>query len=207
MRCLNRILSEKNGMTIMEVIIALVLLSIVGMAIFSFMEYGIVSFRYSNEKVDEMAVLRKAAYTVSDEVRNAFKAEVNDFGDALVLNPADLTDRIYHNGIMVVHDNGSVQRNLTSDIVTDAQFTIVKKNDKYILELTLESDKTDIVTEILLNNITVEGDPSTDTTVDIADQLLLMHRIRISFGLLRMKHCVISRNAIHLISSTYLTLW
>lgn len=172
MRCLNRILSEKNGMTIMEVIIALVLLSIVGMAIFSFMEYGIVSFRYSNEKVDEMAVLRKAAYTVSDEVRNAFKAEVNDFGDALVLNPADLTDRIYHNGIMVVHDNGSVQRNLTSDIVTDAQFTIVKKNDKYILELTLESDKTDIVTEILLNNITVEGDPSTDTTVDIADSVI-----------------------------------
>jgi prepilin-type N-terminal cleavage/methylation domain-containing protein len=64
-------LRNNKGFSMVEVIIVIGLFSIIALIVFNFMGFGLKSFSKSGEMVDDQAMVRLAANTLSDELRTA----------------------------------------------------------------------------------------------------------------------------------------
>ncbi len=143
-------LSKEDGLTLMEIIIAILILGIVMLAIFRFMDFGVDSVGFGVEQTEDQANLRLTTYRLEQTVRNARRFNlVSSVGDVA------LGEYIQVNANVLEHNDGVGTIPLSDDLITSTTYVLAEKNGKYLLELTVTGIEEVMVTEILLNNITV----------------------------------------------------
>ncbi len=149
-------LKNKKGFTMVELIIAIAIMSIVFAAIFRLMDFGVKSTAYGNEKADEQGQLRLVGLRVTDELRNVFKLDLTTSASASPGIAKANHFAIYQDTSGVVFENidTSTKTSLSGDLVTDIGFKVTEKNDKVVLLVKIDGLSESLETEVLLNNIT-----------------------------------------------------
>ncbi len=156
----------EKGLTLIEVILSIVIFSMVASLIFRFLDFGISSFSFGNEQIDENASLRMVALRITEESRNAFDVEVSD-----TVPIGDQSQYIYFDTVadaVVYNDSSTVSYLSPKDLLTDASFQIKAKTADevdgngvvtgtvtvgYVLAFELESENSALSSEVLLNNV------------------------------------------------------
>jgi prepilin-type N-terminal cleavage/methylation domain-containing protein len=145
-------ISDNRGLTLIEVVISISILTIVISIIFSFMDFSVRSFEAGVDQVDEQGALRITALKLTDELRNVFEIELKS-------NTQNITKSsyIYLDGSTLTLNQNSSVILLSEPVIQDINFELLINNDRYVLKFELMSKEKSISSEILLNNIQ-EGD-------------------------------------------------
>lgn len=159
-------IKSEDGFTLVEVILSIIILSIVILLIFNFMDFGIKTFTFGADMVDENANLRLSALKMTNKLRNAFDVEVTD-----TLPSGDQKQYFYcdtSNETLVYNDNGTEYQFSGNSDITSATFQIKEKTINevdgagnitavvsigYLLVFDIQGNNTSLTTEVLLNNV------------------------------------------------------
>ncbi len=117
-------LLNKKGFSIVEVLIGMALLSIIVLIVFNFLGFGLDVFNKTGEMIDDQAMVRLAANTLSDELRTSQNITVG------VASPETVT------GISVIYidsDSLVIDRDGGQDIgvsgISSITFTVDEDDD------------------------------------------------------------------------------
>lgn len=144
-------IKNKDGLTLVEIIVTIMIFSIVVGVIFSFMQFGLDSFDLSVKKADEVADLRMTSLEVTAELRNVFTVDILTTNPTPPFNPTDQFIYMDSNDI-ILYDQGT-SRVLSNSGLVDMNVNISVVNDKYVMNVSLDGEMSDFETDILLNNI------------------------------------------------------
>lgn len=148
---------QKNrGFTLIEVVVAMAILGIVTIMIFSLLGYNLNAFSQSSAAVDEQSSLRLAAYKLTNKLRNIGYIDLGNgsFADTSAIQAVSATDHF-----IFLSDDGLKDGDFSSiSSVSDAEiksvlFSLRESNEKYFLGITLSGSTDAYTTEVLLNNI------------------------------------------------------
>lgn len=148
---------QKNrGFTLIEVVVAMAILGIVTIMIFSLLGYNLNAFSQSSAAVDEQSSLRLAAYKLTNKLRNIGYIDLGNgsFADTSEIQAVSATDHF-----IFLSDDGLKDGDFSSiSSVSDAEiksvsFRLRESNEKYFLRITLSGSTDTYTTEVLLNNI------------------------------------------------------
>lgn len=145
-----------DGFTLMEVIITLAILSIVTIALFRFIDFGLVQFDAGVDMRDEQSNIRTTAYRIVSEVRNVRNVNVYE-SEAMDDDAIALEKKIYIDsaGQAIYYNDGTTDVLLSRGEIQSLDFSISDVDGKSVLTLELVSSQTgkSIETSVLLNNI------------------------------------------------------
>lgn len=145
-----------RGFTLIEVVVAMAILGIVTIMIFSLLGYNLNAFSQSSAAVDEQSSLRLAAYKLTNKLRNIGYIDLGNgsFADTSAIQAVSATDHF-----IFLSDDGLKDGDFSSiSSVSDAEiksvlFSLRGSNEKYFLGITLSGSTDTYTTEVLLNNI------------------------------------------------------
>ena len=146
------------GFTMTEVIITIAILSVVTLALFRFLSFGIDSFNLGIDTIEEQSELRMTAYRLVDHVRNI--RQVN-----MLTDPATYTlaEGIKYDGanqeIIYTDATGDILlsrgdiSSLALTIMDDA--AILNTEERAVLQIDIVGENKTFSTSVLLNNMYV----------------------------------------------------
>jgi prepilin-type N-terminal cleavage/methylation domain-containing protein len=146
-------IKNKDGFTLVEIIITLGILGIVLLFTSSFFAYGLRVYNTSENRVNSQFDVRAASDLILREVKNAHEIYVNE-----PEKPDDYHKIFLENNILkYVNPEGKVVSR-TSNNIDDIDFEIKKNKNKFILTFEINADlKTNsnfsIKSDVVLNNI------------------------------------------------------
>ncbi len=118
-------MKSNQGFTLLGIIVAIAIMSIVLALIFSIMGFGVKSFSYGSEEIKENADLRLTALKVTDKLRYAFDVRLSNAPPTGVQSQYIYCDTVNHALIYVDNVNGTTQQ--LSSGMDSATFAITKK--------------------------------------------------------------------------------
>lgn len=121
---------NKRGLTLIELIVALAILSIVLAMAFNFFFYGMNVFKLGGIKSDIQQDLNQAAYFITNKIRNVENVSVTSKAGYSTL---DIQGR---------HPN-----------INEVEYKIIQVGGSYYLEFVLTRDEHTIESRVILNNV------------------------------------------------------
>ena len=152
-----KFIKNKKGFTIIEIAVALTVLAVIILAVYTLLISGYNSVKQGSKKINIRQNIRTVEKLLNKELRNATCIEFgvnNNCGD----NPFTFTLDTDNNDTYYLRQNGNV---ITDKIFTDINIEIISNN---ILNFTLELKNTDnnYKIRILLNNYSFESNNTYD---------------------------------------------
>lgn len=151
-------MKKQDGFTLMEIIVTIGIMSIVITMIFSFLEFNLGTLSYGSDQIAQSSNLRLTALKTTEEIRNVTDVELLNNQVAATLDKVIILE----NNALVIKE-GSTTHNLSGGGINSVHFAMEKVNERYVLEINLQSQDQAFETQILLNNIQLDdinqGDP------------------------------------------------
>lgn len=155
-------IKKQDGFTLMEIIVTIGIMSIVITMIFSFLEFNLGTLSYGSDQIAQSSNLRLTALKTTEEIRNIFKVEL--LNNAEVAEPGHKSILLENNALVI--KEGSTTKYLSGEGINSVQFAIQEENNRYILEIKLQSQDQSFDTQVLLNNILDKDDDVLKGEVD-----------------------------------------
>lgn len=141
-------MKKNDGFTLTEVVVTILILSVVVLMIFSFMNAGLDSYLYGVQRTEEQGSLRLTAYRITEEVRNCFEIDIHD-----VVSDVAGTQYFYVDSNVLYFSDDGTDIPLSQPIIDDVDYAVNNIDGRYTLTIILAGPEDVISTEILLNNI------------------------------------------------------
>jgi prepilin-type N-terminal cleavage/methylation domain-containing protein len=168
---LHRYLRNRRGVTLIEVITAMALMSLVTLMVFSFFSYGNAAFMQGKRQNEAQAELRIVNDYIVQEVRFATSFSLSSTHPGTI-GASDSLDYIYLDGDRVVHSaynsgNPRVVRQWGSGLLSTSSFWSAHRGDAQVLGITLMGENNgrtfDMNTSIELPNVALGNSHVADT--------------------------------------------
>lgn len=133
------IMKDNKGMTLVELVVSIAIISVILLAIYSFLNTGVKGFARETTTANNQAQVRRISNNIGREIRRANSIAVEDDSKKLIITDPDgniieYTRDVTDNTIKAKHINGasSYTSNLASGI---AKFTAIIVDDKVTVEI------------------------------------------------------------------------
>jgi len=146
-------INNRNGFTLVELLISLSLLLIVLSGIYTFYFFERNTFKRGESQSIVQENVVRAAQFITDEIRNAVELSLDDF-----YTEAPGYCSIFIEGSTLKYDDGTGNiTNKTDDVINEFSVDLVEAGGKYKIKFNIggvyNSQDYDISTEIMLNNV------------------------------------------------------
>ena len=155
-------IKKEEGFTLTEIIVTIGIMSIVITMIFSFLEFNVGTLSYGSDQIAQSSNLRLAALKTTEEIRNIFKVELLSDSDTAKSGHKVI---LLENNALVIKD-GSTTKYLSGDGIESVHFAIHEENNRFVLEIMLQSQDQSFDTQVLLNNIRDEVNDILEGVID-----------------------------------------
>ena len=141
---------QNKGVTLIEVIIVLALLSIVGLIVGTIFSYGLRSYETSITQKEEQGDVRLVAEFITNEVRNSFTLETRDNKDSIIEYLFFVNDEVFYR-----QKKDESAKAFTNKTIQSINFMVeVDALDNYFLNFDIVGvNGFTMTSKVLLNNI------------------------------------------------------
>jgi len=141
--------NNNRGITLIELVIAMAILGILSLMVYSFFIFGLKGFTQSKEMSEEQFEIRFAASELSEILRNVATFDLSSTPVSLSAGEWGIYVDTHQ---IILEDSSGNQRALGRDYVHSLEFSVIE-GDNLMLGFTLESTRGyTLTTEVLMNN-------------------------------------------------------